>query len=351
MPLLAAGLAVTGCTPSGFIARQLIRAPSSFPRAVAPEPRVYYTFPEEFLTEVPPQVATVGTPPVSLAYRVVPPAAYALQMVRTRHPSASGTRPFFRFTAEIPGAPTPFTDRPRGTVVLLHGYALDQDSMVPWALLLADAGWRCVLVDLRGHGASGGDRIHFGLQESRDLTALMDELVRRREAGWPAAVVGVSYGAAVALRWATEDSRVHPVVAITPYARLGDAVEGLRSEYADWVPAGLLGRAVASVPALLGAGPGDLDPVTWLHAGTTKALWVAAEDDVVAPPGAVQELQAASAPESRYLELHGVTHELAPFQVEELQGPLRDWLDAEEAGEALNRTGHQNQGPSTADGR
>lgn len=332
MPFLTAAFAVAGCTPSGFIARQLIRAPSSFPRAVAPEPRVYYTFPEEFLTAVPLQAATVGTPPVSLAYRVVPPADYGLQLQRTRHPSASGTRPCFRFTATIPGTPTRFTERPRGTVVLLHGYALDQDSMAPWALLLADAGWRCVLVDLRGHGMSGGDRIYFGLQESRDLTALLEELVRRRQAEWPAAVVGVSYGAAVALRWATEDSRVHPVVAITPYARLGDAVEGLRSEYADWVPSGLLSRAVASMPALLGAGPGDLDPVNWLHAGTTTALLVAADEDVVAPPGAVHELQAAAAPESRYLELRGVTHELAPFQVEALADPLRDWLEAEEWG-------------------
>ncbi|MCW5556895.1 MAG: alpha/beta hydrolase, partial [Verrucomicrobiae bacterium] len=241
LPLLA--VVAAGCTPSGFIARQLIRAPNTFPRAIAPEPRAYYAFPQALLDTAPLQLATVGRPPITLAYRIVPPAAYGLACVRTQHASASGPRPFFRFTAHIPGAPTPFTSRPRGTAVLLHGYGLDQDSMIPWALLLGGAGWRCVLVDLRGHGASGGDRIHYGLRESEDLTALMDELVRRNQASWPAAAVGVSYGAAVALRWATDDARVHPVVAVTPYARLGAAAEGLRGEYADWVPARLLRRA------------------------------------------------------------------------------------------------------------
>jgi len=327
LPLLAVAAAVAGCTPSGFIAGQLLRAPNTFPRVVAPEPRVYYTFPGSFLNAVPLQVATVGTPPVTLAYRVVTPAAYDAQMVRTQHPSASGMRPCFRFTARIPGAETTFSLRPRGTLVLLHGYALDQDSMVPWALLLAEAGWRCVLVDLRGHGASDGDRIHFGLQESRDLSALMDELVRRDQASWPAAVVGVSYGAAVALRWASEDSRVHPVVAITPYARLGDAVEGLRSEYAGWIPSGLLRRATDSLPERLGARPGGLDPAGWLRDGQVAAFYVAADGDVVAPPRAVRELHARSAPGSEYIELEGVTHELAPFHVEELSGPLRAWLE------------------------
>jgi len=328
LPFLAAVVAFagSGCTPSGFIARQLIRAPNTFPRAVAPEPRVYYTFPEALLDAVPQQLATVGSPPVTLAYRVVPPAAYDLVCARTNHPSGSGTTPFFRFTARIPGTATSFTSRPRGTVVLLHGYGLDQDSMVPWALLLGEAGWRCVLVDLRGHGASDGNRIHYGLRESEDLTALMNELTRRDQAAWPAAVLGVSYGAAVALRWAADDARVHPVIAITPYARLGDAAEGLRGEYADWVPSGLLRRATDALPTLLGAAPGGLDPLTWMLASPREALFVSASGDRVAPPAAVRDLRVAADPNCRLIELEDATHEVAPFQLEALRAPVTEWL-------------------------
>ena len=42
---------------------------------------------------------------------------------------------------------------PRGTILLLHGYLQDRNYVTPWAVRLAQAGYRCVLVDLRGHGS------------------------------------------------------------------------------------------------------------------------------------------------------------------------------------------------------
>jgi pimeloyl-ACP methyl ester carboxylesterase len=38
------------------------------------------------------------------------------------------------------------------TLFLLHGYRLSKESMITWALHLAQTGYRVVLVDLRGHG-------------------------------------------------------------------------------------------------------------------------------------------------------------------------------------------------------
>ena len=77
--------------------------------------------------------------------------------------------------------------------------------MAPWAVRLAEDGWRCVLVDLRGHGKTNGRRIYFGVQEARDLGQLLDRLARDGELAGPVAVVGESYGAALALRWKGED--------------------------------------------------------------------------------------------------------------------------------------------------
>lgn len=322
--LLAAAL-WAGCTPSGFVARQLVRAPNTFPQVVSPEPRVYFTFPEAVLETVPLQRATVGMPPVTLAYRILPPAAHDLTLILTNHVGPSGPRPLFLFRGSVPGTPTAFTEHPRGTVVLLHGYGLSQDSMVPWALILAEAGWRCVLVDLRGHGDSTGDRIYFGRREASDLTALIDELVRRDQASWPVAAVGVSYGAAVALRWQIEEPRVRSGVAISPYARLGDAVEGLREDYAAWLPAGVIRRATEKIPALIGVEPVGLDPLDWIRKDPVTALFVAAGDDVVAPPEAVRNLARAAGP-SPVIEVEGVGHEMLPFQVDELREPVERWL-------------------------
>lgn len=326
LPLLLFALLVAGCTPSGFLARQLVRAPNSFPQIVSPEPRLYFTFPEAVLDENPLQRATVGRPPVTLAYRIVPPAAYRTRLIVTNHAGGSEPRPLYLFTADVPGAPTPYTGNPRGTVVLLHGYGLSQDSMIPWALILAEAGWRCVLVDLRGHGNSTGDRISFGLREAGDLTALLNELQRRGQAQWPVSVVGVSYGAAVALRWKMEEPRVLGAVAITPYGRLGDAIEGLREGYASWMPEGILRHASEKMPSLVGARPGGLDPVEWIQAHPIAALFVAASDDVVARPEAVRVLHGVAAPPSRIVEVPDASHEILPFRVEELRGPVVEWL-------------------------
>lgn len=310
-----------GCTPSGFLARQLIRAPKTFPTVVAPQPRVYFAYPNDVTATFPEQRATVGHPALTLAYRRVPPAPYESRLVLTNYASRGQLWPFYKFPARIPTGNLPS----RGTVVLLHGYGLDHESLIPWALRLGEAGWTCILVDLRGHGHSDGDRITFGLQESADLTALLEELVRRQQADWPVNVVGVSYGAAVALRWAGQEPRIRGVVAITPYDRLGAAVEGLRGTYATWVPPGLLRKATERIPPLLHAPPEGLDPLVWLGERPVSALFIAAEDDPVAPVPAVRRLVAQS-PDSRCIELDGVTHELAPFRLDLLAEPIRNWL-------------------------
>ena len=52
----------------------------------------------------------------------------------------------------------------------------------------------------------------------------------------PVAAMGESYGAALALRWKTDEQRVDSVVAIAPYAVLSNAVLNIRHEYAHWFP-------------------------------------------------------------------------------------------------------------------
>lgn len=327
LPLLLVCCAVlSGCTPSGFVARQLIRAPNTFPQVVSPEPRLYFTFPEPVLETFPLQRATVGAPELTLAYRILPPADYRTRLTLTNHSGSTGPVPLYLFTSDIPGSPTPFTAQPRGTVVLLHGYGLSQDSMIPWALLLAEAGWRCVLVDLRGHGNSNGDRIHFGLRESADLTALIDELQRREQASWPVSVMGVSYGAAVALRWEMEEPRVRCCIAVSPYGRLGDAIEGLRAGYASWLPAGIIRRASEKMPSLVGAGPGGLDPMEWMQSHPVGALFVAAGEDEVATPDAIRALEARAATPAQVIEVPGASHEILPFRIDELRESVTDWL-------------------------
>lgn len=323
LPFLAAFLAllVTGCTPGQIVAHQFLKAPRRFPNLIHPEPRVYFSFPDHVTDTIPVQHATVGEPPVDLAYRLIPPGDYGAGMGVSNLVVRGQSRPIYRF----PGHPSEQSLPCRGTVVLLHGYGLDHETLIPWALHLAEKGWLCVPVDLRGHGVSGGDRITFGVLESRDLMGLLDELERRRQIVAPIHVLGVSYGAALALRWSGLDPRVRSVVAITPYDRLGTAVEGLRGSYAPWVPSRLTRRAAEAMPGLLDQPPGGLDPIAWVRDNPRPALLVGATDDPVAPRTSIEALESAS-PGSAAMFIPETSHEMAPFRLDLLVDPVAQWL-------------------------
>src|SRR5688500_6385663 len=68
---------------------------------------------------------------------------------------------------------------PRGTVVLLHGVRMDRRSLVEVGVDFANAGYRSVLMDLRGHGESTGSYLTYGAVEARDVSALLDQLGAR----------------------------------------------------------------------------------------------------------------------------------------------------------------------------
>jgi pimeloyl-ACP methyl ester carboxylesterase len=337
--LLTLGLA--GCTPGSIIAHQLVKSPNRQPGwlrepgGVLPPAKVtlnfHATIPEQRLSL---QKATVGEPPALLECVVIEPAEYGFQA--SGRWEKKGSHPVFRFdmrltaTTNGPGAPVPV----RGTIFLLHGYGLNRDVMLPWGFCLAEAGWRCVLVDLRGHGESGGRHIYFGTHEAEDLRALLTELDRRHVIHGPVGVLGNSYGAAIALRWAARDPRVKATVALAPYARLAEAMEGIRLSYAKWVPRSWVRSAARKVPGLLGVPAADVDPVSVLPAQQVEALFVAGEKDVVAPVAAVQQLKELARPGSRLLLVPQSAHEELPYEFDALEKPVKAWFDTHLPGEA-----------------
>src|SRR5207237_2274314 len=219
--LLVPVLGTAGC--GGFFARRMAQAPNTYPAWLAPKAQLDLAFSWQSLPTFPAGFVDVGPPQARLAYRVVEPADYRVAVSASNWLERG--RQHFRFSldATLPGRTNAWTLSPRGTVLLLHGYGEAQFAMAPWALRLAQEGWRCVLVDLRGHGKSTGRRIYFGVQEARDLSQLLDRLVRDGEMATPVAAMGESYGAALALRWKAAEPRVGSVVAIAPYAILSNA--------------------------------------------------------------------------------------------------------------------------------
>lgn len=89
-------------------------------------------------------------------------------------------------------------ERPRGTVILMHGVRANRLSLIERARLFRSAGYDVLAFDFQAHGESPGERITFGHLESRDAEAAV-RFVRSRSPGRPVAAVGSSLGGAALL--------------------------------------------------------------------------------------------------------------------------------------------------------
>lgn len=147
---------------------------------------------------------TVGPPDASLAISIIEPKS-----------TTESTNHTTNETAEHP---------PKGTVLILHGIWMKGHWMRRIAQVLTEAGYRAVLVDLRGHGASTGRWLTYGRQEKKDLSQVVDELERRELLVGQLGVYGFSYGAAAAIHLAGHDLRVRAVVSAAPFSDMRDGV-------------------------------------------------------------------------------------------------------------------------------
>lgn len=149
---------------------------------------------------------------------------------------------------------------PLGTVFVLHGIRDAKTSMLGWGRALSAAGLRAVLVDHRGQGASTGDVMSYGVFESRDLSAIADQLAAAHLLAGRVGVLGFSYGAATAIAWAGHEPRVAAVVAVAPFSSVRSIMPGYAAAAVPFlgarIPATLLDRTLR-----LAGQSGGFDPI------------------------------------------------------------------------------------------
>jgi uncharacterized protein len=114
-----------------------------------------------------------------------------------------------------PGPASQPAVRPRGTAVLLHPWLAGKGWFLPLGRRLAAEGWDVVLVDLRGHGESGGV-VCWGAKEKHDVRKVVDALVVEGLIQPRIFVMGASLGGCVAIQYAALDRRCKGVLALAP---------------------------------------------------------------------------------------------------------------------------------------
>ncbi|MGH7979508.1 MAG: alpha/beta hydrolase [Limisphaerales bacterium] len=309
------------------MARSISRAPNRYPSWFSSEAPVWLAFKPKLLTNFVARFVNVGPPPARLCYRIIDPGDYDFRISSTNWLAGGKKEYQFHFYATVPGRTNGWTSRPRGTIVLLHGYGVAQFSMLPWAFPLAKDGWRCVLVDLRGHGESTGKRVYFTVRETNDMNQLLGQLARDKELAKPVALMGESYGAVLALRLKSVDPWIGPVVAIAPYANFSNAVLNIREQYCDWVPKWIAKAGIKHLPTVLDIPASEFNTTTVLRRTPVKALFIAGAQDDIAPPAEVKEDYFLAAPGSKFFVVPEATHEALTYYFKDLLPAVLPWLD------------------------
>ncbi len=182
------------------------------------------------------------------------------------------------------------TSPARGTIILLPGDGNGMLSMMPWALILGNAGYRSILVDLRAQGQSTGAHITYGAIESRDLIQLVTALRKSGLIQGRLGLLGDSLGAATALLAAPNLSGLSGIVAISPYARATSVIPRFARHlywYARLIPESSWRAAERKAGRIAGANLTEAAPITVVNRIHVPVLYLqGGEDRIVGLPQA-----------------------------------------------------------------
>lgn len=313
-------LVCTGCTHT-TLARQLVRAPN-----LQSTPSIKSGAMTDAFTEVP---VPSRTPGVLLKALVVEPGDWHLAYSCSVEKTKKAFEATIQMSFDKPGV---FTAKPKGTVILLHGYRQQKEQMLHWALSLAEQGFRCVMVDLRGHGGSSGQWIGFGAFEVEDMRSVLDALITRRLVAGKIGVIGVSLGASVAIQWAGADPRIVTVVAIEPFADPRSAIETMVHAFPPfrrqlwWASESTIRKAITEAPGMAGFKWADVDVPKAAAAVNGPILFIHGADDSMVPPDHSRRLSSGAPAGSRLLILPGEDHISLALRLQPLDGVVHDWF-------------------------
>jgi pimeloyl-ACP methyl ester carboxylesterase len=329
--LLLAGFAWTGKEVA--LSRRLVAPGGVSP--LLPGARI-----DEVLARLPHREGRVLTSaPVSVFWRAFDPGDYRLDYAYRPGADADEKMNFSLHVSPPTSTPTP----PRGTVLLLHGWMMDSRSLLPWALQLAQAGYRTISIDLRNHGLSGAAPSGYGTREAQDVVDVVAALRRRGEVVGPLHILGVSYGAATAIFSARDlGGEVGSVVAIESFENAAQAIHDMVPHLLDKAPetpmqeithrwmrwqmsADTIERAIDLAGVRLDLPLASVDVGAALAEAPACVLLIHGSDDQHVPVAHGRRLAHVES-RAHYIEVEGEDHLSLPMRLDRLAPTVIDWF-------------------------
>jgi alpha-beta hydrolase superfamily lysophospholipase len=225
-------------------------------------------------------------------------------------------------------------------VALVHGWESARDRLLPMIQFLHAAGFHCLAVDVRGHGANAAETLPITAGEfGADALAAWQALDARSEVS-DAAILGHSMGAIGAILAAAAEPRVAAVVATSapadPWRLTRQTFRLARLPFPDVIayPLAWLTTRVYLRPR--GHGVADISASDALRRITCPVLLIHGTEDAVVPfahLGRLARITAAAGHPAETLEIEGGQHSwlyefpayrrtVAGFLARVLGGPL-----------------------------
>ncbi len=237
------------------------------------------------------------------------PADFGLAFQDVEFPSRRGD-------VQLKGWYVPARDTAQDTVIMVHGINSNRADvtigLVEIAGDLSQRGFNVLMIDLRGHGESGGTQVSGGYYEREDVLGAFDFLLVRGVPSERIGLLGYSLGAAVSLLAAVEEPRIHAVVADSPFADISDLIVGetrKRTDAPAWMVPSLVPGMEVAARAFYGIDMGALVPVKVVPKLDYPVLLVhGTADQRILPSHSVQLKAASRNPDTQLWLVDGVEH-------------------------------------------
>ncbi|MGH8371568.1 MAG: alpha/beta hydrolase [Gammaproteobacteria bacterium] len=329
--LLAFGISfsLTSCMTTRYIAEKIVAPPGDDLETLSVKLRdVLAPF---YASQ---SMIAVGPPPAMLSMAVLDPGDYPVKITTTMHDEGF----VVKYDVDIPARSRdiylkaakniPHT-RPHATIILLPGYALSKETMLGYAFLFAENGIRVVLLDPRAQGQSTGAFVTYGPLESDDLSQVIEKLKTNGTIVGPLYLLGVSYGAAIALETAAKDPSVQAVVAIEPFSSVKAVIPRFVKEFrpleAQYLSAKDVDQALEASRQITGFNIVNSGPINIVNKIKSPILYLVGTDDVVTPPNEVRSLAARSY-SSDLCQILDKNHLSLPIDTGATWPIIRQWL-------------------------
>lgn len=173
-------------------------------------------------------------------------------------------------------------------VILSHGYTDNRYGSLKYVPMYLELGYHCVIYDLRGHGENEPTFTTYGLRESEDLAAVIEEVRARHPEMSRLGLHGESLGAATSVAVLKRRPNVDFVVADCGFATLENVIrDGYRNMKA---PSFLFSMADVGARTRYGCSLKDMRPVDALDENQIPVLFIHGENDTFVSPRNSQEM-------------------------------------------------------------